>query len=229
MYVLMAVVFLVIAGLEALVMRWQLIRPGNTFLAPDPFNQLFTMHGTTMVFFMGMPILIGIGNYLVPLHDRRPRHGLSAAQRVGVLGDAVRRPAGLFQFLYSGGPPAIGWFAYAPLTERTFARGAGADFWALGLMVSGIGTIAAGVNFIATILGMRCPGMTLRKGAVLRLDDALDQRADPACHSAADRGAGRWCCSTGSWGPISSIRRTAARPICGSTCSGSSATPRFTS
>src|SRR5207244_1609341 len=62
-----------------------------------------------------------------------------------------------------GGPPAIGWFAYAPLAERTFARGAGVDFWALGLLVSGIGTITAAVNFIATIVAMRCPGMTLGK------------------------------------------------------------------
>src|ERR1700683_3759609 len=67
MYVLMSVVFLIIAGTEALLIRWQLIVARNDFLAPDTFNQLFTMHGTTMVFFVGMPILIGVGNYLVPL------------------------------------------------------------------------------------------------------------------------------------------------------------------
>src|SRR5262249_35657274 len=67
MYVLMAVVFLVIAGLEAIVMRWQLFYPRSTVVGPDTFNQMFTMHGTTMVFFVGMPILIGMGNYLVPL------------------------------------------------------------------------------------------------------------------------------------------------------------------
>ena len=67
MYVLMAVVFLVIAGCEAVLIRLQLLWPGNDVLGPDAFNQLFTMHGTTMVFFMGMPILIGMGNYLVPL------------------------------------------------------------------------------------------------------------------------------------------------------------------
>src|ERR1700739_2644613 len=63
MYILMAVVFLVIGGLEAILIRWQLFRPGNQVIGPDTFNQLFTIHGTTMVFFMGMPILIGIGNY----------------------------------------------------------------------------------------------------------------------------------------------------------------------
>src|SRR5262245_714331 len=67
MYVLMAVGFLIIGGVEALLIRWQLLWPRNDFLGPDRFNQLFTMHGTTMVFFVGMPILIGIGNYLVPL------------------------------------------------------------------------------------------------------------------------------------------------------------------
>src|SRR5246127_1452018 len=67
MYILMAVVFLIVGGIEALLLRWQLLTARNTFLGPDTFNQLFTMHGTTMVFFMGMPILIGIGNYFVPL------------------------------------------------------------------------------------------------------------------------------------------------------------------
>src|SRR5271170_812301 len=66
MYVLMAVVFLVIAGVEALLMRLQLLQPDNSVLAPDTFNQMFTLHGTTMVFFMGMPILIGMANYVVP-------------------------------------------------------------------------------------------------------------------------------------------------------------------
>jgi len=162
MYVLMAVVFLVIAGLEAILMRWQLYSPQNTLVGPDFFNQLFTLHGTTMVFFMGMPILIGIGNYLVPLmigardmaFPRLNAMGLWATLFGGIL---------VYVSFVTGGAPAIGWFALAPLTERTFARSAATDLWALGLIVSGIGTIGGGVNFIATILGMRCPGMELRK------------------------------------------------------------------
>jgi heme/copper-type cytochrome/quinol oxidase subunit 1 len=67
LYILMSLVFLVIGGVEALLMRWQLLGPLNTFLGPDAFNQMFTMHGTTMVFFVGMPILIGVANYVVPL------------------------------------------------------------------------------------------------------------------------------------------------------------------
>lgn len=163
MYVLMAVVFLVIAGLEALAIRWQLFTAGNTFLGPDRFNQFFTMHGTTMVFFVGMPILIGIANYVVPLQIGARD---MAFPRINAFGFWVTLFGGLlvyFSFFIPGGPPAIGWFAYAPLTELAFNRGAGVDFWALGLLVSGVGTIAAGVNFVATILSMRCPGMTMGK------------------------------------------------------------------
>src|SRR3954451_5108964 len=162
MYVLMAVVFLVIGGVEDLLLRWQLLWPRYDFLGPDVFNQMFTMHGTTMVFFMGMPILIGFGNYLVPLMIGARD---MAFPRLNALGFWVTLFGGLLVYasFATGGAPAIGWFAYAPLTERTFARSAATDFWALGLMVSGVGTIAAGVNFIATILGMRCPGMALHK------------------------------------------------------------------
>ncbi|MCC7085639.1 MAG: cytochrome c oxidase subunit I [Pirellulales bacterium] len=163
MYVLMAIFFLVVAGCEALAIRWQLIKPGNDFLNPDTFNKFFTMHGTTMVFFMGMPILIGIANYVVPLqlgaHDM-------AFPRVNAFGFWTTLFGGClayFSFFVPGGPPAVGWFAYAPLTETTFSPKSGVDFWALGLLVSGVGTIAAGVNFVATILTMRCPGMTLTK------------------------------------------------------------------
>src|SRR5262245_19452057 len=162
MYVLMAVVFLVIAGFEALLLRLQLFWPRSTLLGPDTFNQLFTMHGTTMVFFMGMPILIGMGNYLVPLMIGARD---MAFPRLNALGFWLTLLGGLVvhsSFL-TGGAPAIGWFAYSPLTERTFARSAATDFWALGLIVSGTGTLAGAVNFIATIFAMRAPGMTLRK------------------------------------------------------------------
>src|SRR6267154_3016623 len=161
MYVLMAIVFLFVGGAEALLIRWQLWIPHSDFLGPDTFNQLFTIHGTTMVFFMGMPILIGFGNYLVPLMIGARD---MAFPRLNALGFWVTLFGGLlvyFSFV-TGGAPAIGWFAYAPLTERTFARSAATDLWALGLIVSGVGTIAAGVNFIATILTLRCPGMALR-------------------------------------------------------------------
>jgi cytochrome c oxidase subunit 1 len=162
LYILMSLVFLFIAGFEALLMRWQLFYPRSQFLEPDVFNQLFTMHGTTMVFFVGIPLLIGIGNYMVPLligaRDM-------AFPRLNALGFWATLFGGLLVYssYATGGAPAIGWFAYAPLTERTFARSAATDLWALGLIVAGVGTTTAAVNFIATIMGMRAPGMTIRK------------------------------------------------------------------
>lgn len=162
MYVLMSLIFLLIAGIEALLIRWQLFYPQNDVLAPDTFNQLFTMHGTTMVFFVGMPILIGVGNYMVPLMIGARD---MAFPRMNALGFWATLFGGVLVYtsFATGGAPAIGWFAYAPLTEKTFARTSATDLWALGLLVSGIGTLTGGINFIVTILGMRCPGMTLRK------------------------------------------------------------------
>ena len=104
MYVLMAMVFLVIGGVEALLMRWQLLWPRNDFLGPDTFNQLFTMHGTTMVFFVGMPILIGIGNYLVPLMIGARDMAFPRLNALGFWVDAVRRPAGLLQLRHRRRP-----------------------------------------------------------------------------------------------------------------------------
>ncbi|MHC5541872.1 cytochrome c oxidase subunit I [Singulisphaera rosea] len=162
LYILMSLVFLVIGGLEAVLMRWQLVVPRNNLIPPDLFNQLFTMHGTTMVFFVGMPILIGLGNYLVPLMIGARD---MAFPRLNAMGFWATLFGGLMVYssFATGGAPAIGWFAYAPLTERTFARSAATDLWALGLIVSGVGTVSGGVNFIATILAMRAPGMSIGK------------------------------------------------------------------
>src|SRR6516165_8617457 len=162
LYILMGVVFLIVGGVEAVLLRCQLLVPHNNLLGPDAFNQLFTMHGTTMIFFMAMPILIGMGNYLVPIMIGARD---MAFPRLNALGFWLTLLGGLlvYRSYLTGGAPAIGWFAYSPLTERTFARSAATDFWALGLIVSGIGTVAAAVNFIATIAGMRAPGMSLRK------------------------------------------------------------------
>src|SRR5262245_62053579 len=162
MYVLMAVVFLIVAGCQVLLIRMQLFWPRNDLIGPDTFNGLFTMHGTTMVFFVGMPILIGIANYMVPIMIGARD---MAFPRLNALGFWATLFGGLLVYFSfaTGGAPGIGWFAYAPLTERTFSRSSATDFWALGLIVSGVGTLAAGVNFIATILGMRAPGMALHK------------------------------------------------------------------
>ena len=163
MYILMALFFLVVAGVEALLMRMQLFYPHSHQVSPETFNALFTMHGTTMVFFVGMPILIGVGNYAVPLQIGARDMSFPRMNAFGFWVTLFGGSLVYFAFFVPGGAPAMGWFAYAPLTEKTFARGPGTDLWALGLLVAGIGTTTAGINFIATIISMRCPGMTMRK------------------------------------------------------------------
>src|SRR5579871_1599067 len=173
MYIVYALIFLVIAGFQAILMRIQLAVPNNHFVSPEVFNQLFTMHGTTMIFFVAMPMLIGFGTYLVPLMIGARD---MAFPRLNALSFWLTAFGGLllyFSFiggsgLYgAGGAPDVGWFAYAPLTSLPFSPGHSTDFWTLGLLVSGIGSIGAAVNFITTILCMRCPGMTLGKMPLL--------------------------------------------------------------
>ncbi len=169
LYILYALLFLLIGGLEATLMRIQLIVPHNHFVSPQLFNQLFTMHGTTMIFFVAMPVLFGFGNYLIPLMIGARD---MAFPRLNAFSFWLTAFGGLllyFSFvggygLYgAGAAPDVGWFAYAPLTARTFSIGHSTDFWTMSLLVSGIGSIGAAVNFIATIVSMRCPGMTLGK------------------------------------------------------------------
>ena len=167
MYVLYGIVFLVIAGLEATTMRIQLAIPRNHFVSPEFFNQLFTMHGTTMVFLVGMPILFGFANYLAPLMIGARD---MAFPRLNAFSFWMSAFGGLilyFSFiggsgLYgAGSAPDVGWFAYAPLTARAFSVGNSTDYWIIGLIVSGIGSIGTAANIVTTILCMRCPGMTL--------------------------------------------------------------------
>jgi cytochrome c oxidase subunit 1 len=169
LYILYAVVFLLIAGIEAIIIRIQLIRPQNDFVSPQVFNRLFTMHGTTMIFFVVMPFLFGFANYLIPLMIGARD---MAFPRLNAFSFWMTAFGGLLLYfslvgangLYgAGNAPDVGWFAYAPLTSRTFSVGHSTDFWTLALLVSGFGSIGTAVNIIATILCMRCPGMTLAK------------------------------------------------------------------
>src|SRR5450755_2650520 len=169
MYIVYGILFLVIGGLEATVMRIQLAIPHNHFVSPQLFNQLFTMHGTTMVFLVGMPLLFGFANYLVPLmigardmaFPRLNAFSFWLAAFGGML--LYFSFIGGFGLYGAGSAPDVGWFAYAPLTSRAFSIGHSTDFWTLGLLVSGIGSIGTAANFVATILCLRCPGMTLNK------------------------------------------------------------------
>src|SRR5213592_5134178 len=167
MYVLTGLVFLVIAGSEATMMRVQLAWPGLTIVPPETFNRLFTLHGTTMVFLVGIPILFGFGNYLVPLMIGARD---LAFPRLNAFGFWILLFGGLLLHfsviggdgLYgAGSAPAVGWFAYAPLTGRAFTPGNATDYWNLSILITGFGTIATAVNLIATITTMRAPGMTL--------------------------------------------------------------------
>jgi cytochrome c oxidase subunit I len=173
LYVVYALTFLLIGGIEAAIMRLQLIRPHNDFVTPQVFNQMFTMHGTTMIFFVVMPFLFGFANYLVPLMIGARD---MAFPRLNAFSFWLMAFSGLllyFSFvggygLYGAGTaPDVGWFAYAPLTSKTFSPGHSTDFWTLSLLVSGFGSIGTAVNLIATILCLRCPGMTLGKMPLL--------------------------------------------------------------
>ena len=173
MYIAYALIFLVIAGFEAVLMRIQLAIPNNHFVSPQAFNQLFTMHGTTMVFFVGMPILFGFGNYLVPLMIGARD---MAFPRLNAFSFWISAFAGLLlYFSYLGGSglygagsaPDVGWWAYAPLTLKAFSPGHSSDYWTISILLGGIGTIGTSINIVATAICMRCPGMTLGRMPLL--------------------------------------------------------------
>ena len=173
MYIAYALLFLVIGGIEALIMRIQLAVPHARFVSPQVFNRMFTMHGTTMIFFVAMPVLFGFGNYLVPLMIGARD---MAYPRLNAWSFWMSAWGGLllyFSFLGgdglygAGSAPDVGWWAYAPLTSVAFSKGHSTDYWTIALLVSGFGTIGVAVNFVSTILCMRCPGMTLGKMPLL--------------------------------------------------------------
>jgi len=169
MYIMAALMFFVVAGVMAAVIRTQLAFPNGKVVSPEVFNRLFTMHGTTMVFMVGMPFLAGLANYLVPLMIGARD---MAFPRLNAFGFWVFLFGALL--LYSsyiagegldghGTAPDVGWFAYAPLTSRAFSRGASTDYWIISILVMGIGTMASAINVIATVFSMRTKGMTLAR------------------------------------------------------------------
>ena len=160
LYVLLGLAFLAIGGLEALLLRIQLSSSNLRFLDPSTYDQLFTMHGITMIFLVAIPLLVGFANYLVPLQ-------IGAADvafpRLNALSFWLTLFGGVLLYLsfVAGGAPDAGWFAYAPLTEPAHAVGTGIDWYIFGLAVSGAGTIIGGINLAVTILLLRCPGMVM--------------------------------------------------------------------
>ena len=173
LYILNALVFLVFGGIEALIIRIQLMHSDSTFVSPQVFNRMFTMHGTTMIFFVAMPILFGFANYLVPLMIGARD---MAFPRLNAFSFWLSALGGLllyFSFLGgnglygAGSAPDVGWWAYAPLTMRAFSPGHSSDYWTLSILASGFGSIGTSINIIATILCMRCPGMKLNRMPLL--------------------------------------------------------------
>ncbi len=162
LYLLTALVFFAIGGCEALVMRLQLAQPNNHLVGPDTFNQLFTMHGTTMIFLVVMPVLNGFANYFIPLmigaRDMAFPRLNAFAYWLFPLGGFL-----LHFSLLAGGAPTAGWFGYAPLSETPFSSLPGTDYWVLALLVLGIGSVATAINIIATVLTMRVTGMSMRR------------------------------------------------------------------
>jgi cytochrome c oxidase subunit 1 len=160
MYGVSAMAFFAIGGFEALIIRAQLAQPNGQVVSEETYNQIFTMHGTTMVFLVVMPMLAAFANYLIPLQVGARDVAFPRLNAFSywcfILGGLV-----LYSSFLLGGAPDGGWFAYAPNTLTQFTTTHGMDFWALGLQITGIASLVGAINLIVTALNMRAPGMTL--------------------------------------------------------------------
>ena len=169
LYIGYALLFLITSGIEAAIIRIQLFVPHNSFVSPEVFNRMFTMHGTTMIFFVVMPLVFGFANYLVPLMIGARDMAFPRLNAWSFWMTAFGGMLLYFSFLGgsglygAGNAPDVGWFAYAPLTARAFSPGHSSDYWTLGVLISGFGSIGTSINIITTVICMRCPGMTLNK------------------------------------------------------------------
>ncbi|MEK7786466.1 MAG: cytochrome c oxidase subunit I, partial [Chloroflexota bacterium] len=152
--------FFIVGGLEALIVRTQLAWSNMKFISADVYNQVFTMHGTTMIFLFVIPILAGFGNYFVPLligaRDMAfPKLNMLSYWLL-LFGGIVLNSSFLL-----GGAPNAGWTSYAPLSTSAYSQGTSIDFWILGVLLIGISSTIGAINFLVTIITMRCPGMKL--------------------------------------------------------------------
>jgi cytochrome c oxidase subunit I len=162
LYLVTAMFWFLVGGLEAVLIRAQLQQPNGQLLSAEAYNQLFTMHGTTMVFLVIMPLSAAFFNYLIPLQLGARD---VAFPRLNAFSYWVYLFGGLFLnsgFLI-GAAPDGGWFGYTPLTTLQYSPGLNQDFWVLGLQILGVSSLAAAFNFITTIINMRAPGMTLMR------------------------------------------------------------------
>ena len=161
LYLITSFGFFLIAGLMAMIMRAQLFGPDNHIVSDQQYNELFTMHGTIMLLLFATPLFVGFANEIMPLQIGAPD---VAFPRLNILSYYFFVFGGLIlliSFLTPGGAAAFGWYAYSPLTSQVYSPGIGSDLWIMGLVLSGLGTILSGVNFVTTIICMRAPGMTM--------------------------------------------------------------------
>ena len=161
LYLITSFVFFLIAGLMAMLIRAELFSPGLQFVTNEQYNQMFTMHGTLMLFLFATPLFVGFGNVVMPLQIGSPDVAFPRLNMVSYwffLFGGIIVTAG---FLTQQGAADFGWFAYAPLNDAVNSPSLGADMWIMGLALSGLGTILGSVNFITTIICMRMPGMTM--------------------------------------------------------------------
>jgi cytochrome c oxidase subunit 1 len=162
MYLCSALFFFLIGFSEALLMRIQLMQPQNTVLSPEAYNQIFSMHGTTMIFMVLTPILIGFATYLLPLMIGANE---MAFPRLNAFSFWIFLMGGILLYFsfFAGGAPNVGWFSYAPLSETNFSSTPGVNYWAFSLILMGVGTIGAALNFVTTTITMRTKGLSMTK------------------------------------------------------------------
>ena len=160
MYLCLALFFFVIGGLEAMAIRAQLALPDNDLISPELYNQIFTMHGTTMIFLVLMPAMIGLATYLIPLMIGANEMAFPRLNAFSLWMTCLGGMLLYFSF-FAGGAPNAGWFNYAPLSENNYSSTNGVDYFLVGLILTGIGSIGAGLNFITTILTLRSPDIKL--------------------------------------------------------------------
>ena len=158
LYLATAFVFLLMGGVEALIMRLQLAQPDGTLVQPETYNGLVTMHGTTMIFLFVIPLISGFGNYLLPLmigaRDMAFPKLNALTYWLTLFGGIVFYCSIFFE------PPSAGWTMYAPLSEDLYSSGGGVDAWILLIHLTGAATVLGAINFVATIHNMRAPGMS---------------------------------------------------------------------
>lgn len=160
MYLWLALFFFVVGGLEAMVIRAQLALPENHVVSPETYNQIFTMHGTTMIFLVLMPAFIGLGTYLIPLMIGANEMAFPRLNAFSFWMTALGGFLLYFSF-FAGGAPDAGWFNYAPLSEHNFSSTQGVDYYLIGLILTGIGSIGAALNFVTTVLALKSPDIKL--------------------------------------------------------------------